>query len=109
MPEESEGSLYSTNAHATLSAFCKSPEYIDAKNSLLSDFFWEIGKYSVDVVVEYGKQKIRTFSYEFTVTEQNSMDLRSNIDESLIAKLKEFYRVPWTFKSPLVEICEKNG
>lgn len=92
-----------------ISAFCKSPEYIDAKNSLLSDFFWEIGKYSVDVVVEYGKQKTRTFSYEFTVTEQNSMDLRNNIDESLITKLKEYYRVAWAFKSPLVEISEKKA
>ena len=91
------------------SAFYKSPEYMDAKNSLLSDFFWEIGKYSVDVAVEYGKQKTRTFSYEFTVTEQNSMDLRNNIDESLIAKLKEYYRVPWAFKSPLVEIIEKKA
>ena len=76
---------------------------------LLSDFFWEIGKYSVDVAVEYGKQKTRTFSYEFTVTEQNSMDLRNNIDESLIAKLKEYYRMPLAFKSPLVEIIEKKA
>lgn len=90
-----------------ISAFRKSPEYIDAKNSLLSDFFWEVGKYSVDVAVEYGKQKTCTFSYEFTVTEQNSMDLRNNIDESLVTKLKEYYHVPWAFKSPMVELAEK--
>lgn len=89
-----------------LELFCKSPEYLGAKNTLMSDFFWEIGKYSVVVTVEYGKGKTKTFSYEFTVTEQNSMDLRTNIDESLIAKLKEHYRVPWAFKLPLVEISE---
>lgn len=89
-----------------LALFCKSPEYLDAKNTLLSDFFWEIGKYFVAVTVEYGKKKAKIFSYEFTVTEQNSQDLRANIDESLITRLKEQYHVPWTFKSPLVEISE---
>ncbi len=89
-----------------LSLFSKSPEYIDAKNSLLGDFFWEVGKYSAVVTVEYDKQKTKSFSYEFNVTEQNSMDLRANIDESLIIKLKDHYRVPWAFKSPLVAISE---
>lgn len=91
-----------------MSKFRKSAEYIDAKNGILGDFFWEIGEYSVDVIVEYGKQKIQTFSCGFAVTEQNSMDLRNNIDESLNAKLKEHYRVPWAFKSARVEITEKS-
>ena len=92
-----------------ISVFCKSHEYIDAKSSMLSDFFWEIGKYAVDVVVEYGSQNKRTFSYNFSVTEQNYTDLYSNMDESLIAMLKKHYDVPWAFKSPLVEIIEKKA
>lgn len=89
--------------------FSKSPEYIDAKNSLLSDFFWEIGKYSAVVTVEYDKQKTKFFSLEFTVTEQNYNDLRNNIDESLIARVKDCYRVPLAFNSPMVEIVEKEA
>ena len=89
--------------------FSKSPEYIDSKNSLLSDFFWEIGKYSAVVTVEYDKQKTRLFSLEFTVTEQNYNDLRNNIDESLIARVKDCYRVPLAFNSPMVEIVEKEA
>ncbi|MBQ3262810.1 MAG: hypothetical protein IJH52_06520 [Oscillospiraceae bacterium] len=92
-----------------LDIFSKSPEYIDAKNSLLSDFYWEIGKYSVDVSIEYSKRKTKTFSYEFTVTEQNSKDLRNNIDESLIAKLKDIFRVQWAFKAPQIEITERKA
>jgi len=88
--------------------FTKSPEYIDAKNSIMRDFYWEIGQYSVDVSVEYGKRKTKTFSFDFTVSEQNYTDLRNNIDESLIARLKEYYRVSWAFKSPLVEIAERK-
>ena len=91
-----------------LATFSKSPEYIDAKNSLLSDFYWEIGNYSVDVSVEYDKQKVKTFLFEFTVSEQDYNDLRSNIDESLITKLKDFYSVRWTFRSPMVEISERK-
>ncbi len=93
----------------TLMTVSKSPEYIDAKNNLLGDFFWEIGKYSADVTVEYDKQKTKTFSFDFSVSEQNSMDLRNNIDESLITKLKDYYHVPWAFKSPIVEISERKS
>ena len=91
-----------------LADFSKSPEYLDAKNSLLSDFYWEIGKYSVDVSVEYDKRKTKVFSFEFTVSEQDYNDLRSNIDEALIAKLKGCYPMPLAFKSPMVEVTEKG-
>lgn len=91
-----------------LAVFSKSPEYIDAKNNLLSDFFWEIGKYSADITVEYNKQKAKTFTYEFTVSEQDSMDLRNNIDEVLIAKLKEHYSIPVAVKMPMVEVTERK-
>jgi hypothetical protein len=91
-----------------ISDYCKSPEYIDAKNSLSSDFFWEIGEYYVDIIIEYGKQKTETFSYKFSVSEQNSMDLRKNIDESLIAKAKEYCQVPLAFNTPTVELTERE-
>ena len=89
-----------------LALFCSSPEYIDAKNNLLSDFFWEFGEYIVVVSVKYGKEKSKEFSYEFIVTEQNSIELRSNIDESLISNLKDYYHVPRAFNAPMVVISE---
>lgn len=89
-----------------LADYSKSPEYIDAKNNLLGEFYWEIGKYMVDVFVEYDRRQTKSFSLDFAVSEQDYLDLRSNIDEALIAKLKEFYRVQWAFKSPLVEVSE---
>lgn len=91
-----------------LAALSKSPEYIDAKNTILSDFYWEIGKYTIDVSIEYGQRKMKTFSFDFTVSEQNNSDLSNNIDESLITKLKEGYRVPLAFKTPIVEVTERK-
>lgn len=92
-----------------LSDFSKFPEYIDAKNSLLSDFYWEIGNYTVDISVDYDKRKTKTFSFDFTVSEQDYTDLRNNIDESLIIKLKEYYHVLPAFRSPMVEISEAKA
>ena len=89
-----------------LSAFSKSPEYIDAKNNILSDFYWEIGKYTVDVSVDYNNRKTKSFSFDITVSEQDYTDLRNNIDESLIIKLKEYYHIPLAFSSPMVEVSE---
>jgi len=88
--------------------YCKSPEYIEAKNSLLSDFLWEIGEYYVDVTVEYGNKKELIFKYKFFVSEKDSVDLRNNIDESLIAKAKEYYQVQLAFNSPRVEISDRE-
>ena len=91
-----------------LSIFTKSPDYIDAKNNLLNDFVWDVGKYTADIIVEYGKHKEKMYSYELSVSEQNSIDLRNNIDEALIVNLKSAYQVPLAFKSPMVEIQERQ-
>ena len=92
-----------------LAAFSKLPEYVVTQHSLLNDFYWEIGKYAVDVSVEYGKRKMKTFSFNFTVSEQDFSDLSSNIDESLIAQLKDNYSVQRAFSAPLVEIAESEN
>ena len=86
----------------------KTPEYMDAKNSMLSDFYWEIGKYNAVVIIEYDKQKKKEFSYEFEVSDQSSLSLRHNIDESLIAEVKNANRVPLSFQAPFVELSEKK-
>lgn len=92
-----------------LAVLSKTPEYIDAKNSVLSDFYWEIGKYAVDVSVEYDKRKTKTFSFDFTVSEQDYNDLRNNIEESLVARLKDFYSLRCAFKMPMVELFERKA
>ena len=92
-----------------LSILLKSDKYRDAKNELLSEFFWEIGKYKVDVTVEYGKQNQKVFSYEFSVSELEYMELKKNIDEALIVHLKQCYSKPLDFKTPTVEVRERQG
>lgn len=92
----------------TLSALLKSDEYKDAKNELISDFFWDIGKYQVDITVEYGKHNKKTYSYEFSVSKLEYSELRKNIDEALIVHLKKCFNIPIEFKTPMVEVRERQ-
>lgn len=102
--------LQATQNHSydeALAVFSRSPEYVDAKNNLMSEFYWEIGKYDIDVSVEYDKRKKKTFSFEFNVSEQDYNDLHSNIDESLIVSFKDCYNMRCAFRSPIVEVSER--
>jgi len=96
------------NYEEAYSVLSKTAEFINARNQIMNDFFWEIGKYHVDVMVEYDKQKTKSFPLEFSVTEQNSNELRNNIDKALIVKLKDYYRVTYDFIFPMIEISERN-
>lgn len=95
------------NYNEALDEFIKSPEFLSAKSQVANDFFWEIGKYSLDIIVEYSKNKSKTFTYEFSVSEHDSMELRNNIDESIITQVKSYYSVRYAYRSPLVELSER--
>lgn len=88
-------------AFATL---CKSNEYIEATHYLQDVFFWEIGKYSADVIIEYDKNKQKTFSLEFDVSESCYTTLRHNIEESLTTEMKRLCGIPFAFQSSKVEV-----
>lgn len=96
------------NYNQALNRFLTSASYIGAKSQITNDYFWEIGKYSVDIVVEYGKKNVKSFPYEFSVSEQNYFELQKNIDEILIAQMKSHYGVSSKFYSPIIEIFERR-
>lgn len=82
-------------------------EYQKARDSFEKEFYWEIGKYDVVIDVNYDK-KCKIFRYEMNVEEADSSQLRENIDESLIAFLKQGYGVKWNFKSIDAELHTVN-
>lgn len=79
------------------------PEYIAAKDILSREFFWEIGKYDIDIEVVFGKQN-KCFSYTFSVGEYEIEMLKNNIEESLVSPLKNAYGVSWDFHTAIVEL-----
>lgn len=99
-PKSSYGEAFDT--------LSKLPEYLESKNNILSDNYWDIGKYIANINIEYNNNKNKTFSYEFTLSEQNYEELRRNADEILTIKLKELYKEKYLFQSPTVELNDKG-
>lgn len=90
-------------------ALSKQPEYLESKNKVLENNYWDIGKYTANIDIEYNNNKKESFSYEFSLSEQNYEELLCNADEILIIQLKEFYKERLLFQSPTVELIDKNN
>ena len=73
--------------------YAETSAYKEAKNELNNELFWKIGSYTLCIVAEYGKEK-KNFSFKFDVTQEQFQQLQHNIDETLVAPLKQLYGVP---------------
>lgn len=100
--------IFKSNYDDALIAFTNEKDYSAAKDLMKNEFYWEVGRYDLDVVVEYNNRK-KVFPFEFTVTEQSYSDLLHNIDESLVSVLKNQYQVRLDFHSAFVELTERKA
>ena len=89
-------------------SYSDAKEYSEVKQILKDEFYWLVGQYCLDVIVDYNNSK-KVFSYEFSISENDYNDLSQNIDESLLAPLKNNYQRKWDFRSALVEISERKA
>lgn len=89
-------------------SYSAAKEYSEVKQILKDEFYWLVGQYCLDVIVDYNNSK-KVFSYEFSISENDYNDLSQNIDESLLAPLKNNYQRKWDFRSALVEISERKA
>lgn len=80
-----------------------SADYAAARSRLEKEFFWEIGKYSLEIIAEYGK-KNKAFHYQISVDEHEHQRLTENIDEALLSPLKSVYGVVWDYHAAYVEL-----
>ncbi len=83
------------------------PEYKQAKESLIKELFWEIGQYNIKMLVEFGKQKME-FRFKFNISKELKDAVMANVDEILMADLKDILRVPRSLKVTQVELIELN-
>lgn len=86
-----------------LQQYMESSDFNSARNRLEKEFFWEIGKYDVEIIAEYGKEK-KTFRYEISVGEYEHNYLAENIDEALLSPLKTAYGIGWDYHAAFVEL-----
>ena len=88
------------------SFFKATDEYASAKDILEKEFFWEIGKYNIDIEVNYNKD-VKHFYYVISVESQEHKLLINNIDEALITPLKAAYGINRNYRYAIVELKEK--
>ena len=87
--------------------YIQKKEYSDARNFLEKDLFWEIGKYTVEIDVEYNNTN-KKFIYEISVGENDFKGLSSNLDEALLSPLKSAYGIQWNYYTAIVELGNKK-
>lgn len=85
------------NYEDALIVYKNSELYKEAKQNISNEFFWEIGKYNLTITILYLNKK-STFTYQFEVNVNDGQALLQNIDESLIAPLKDSYRDSYPIK-----------
>lgn len=73
-------------------------EFQDAKVSLNDYFFWKKGSYKIVLTTKYNNM-ILTKNYEFVLTEDESKELRTNVDNLLVEPIANHFRCNLTFHS----------
>ena len=90
-----------------VACYKSAPEYSLAKEIVNKEFFWEIGKYDIDIEVNYNK-KTAHFYHHISVGEYEHKLLLNNIDESLLSPLKSAYGVNWEYQTAIVELDDSD-
>lgn len=105
---ESIPSLLSMNSSFddALETYRNNTMYSKMVSWLENELFWKIGKYSIDICIIYDEGKKYNKSYEFSVTEKEYNELKSNIDEILINPFKQAYQRRFNFYAPVVDLIE---
>lgn len=82
-------------------------EYRIARTLLEKEFFWEIGKYSIEITAKYGKTSAN-FKFEFSVGAYEHNSLVENIDEALCSPLKSAYNIGYDYHTAFIEMQNKQ-
>lgn len=83
--------------------FCSLKSYSDTKQAIEKELFWEIGQYEIILEAEYEKTKAK-FYYQFNVNAEDYDKIKHNIEETLIAPLKDCYNEKFAFQLAQVEL-----
>ena len=85
-------SITQTSYEDALTAYTKTSAYEEAKRELENELYWRIGTYSLSIIAEYEKKK-KCFQFQFEVTQEQYQQLQINIDETVVAPLKQMFGV----------------
>lgn len=81
--------------------------YNEAKQKVTTEFFWEISKYDLKIIISYLNKK-KEYNYQFEIDSSDNYSLNNNIEEVLLYPLKQEFKIPTTINTAEVELHEKN-
>ena len=70
----------------------KETSYVETVKCLEKEFYWETGRYSVDMIIHYNDNSKTEYSVEFDIPEEKSLKLRMNIQEVIMFPFKQKFR-----------------
>lgn len=82
----------------------KSDEYIFVRKYIENNFFWEIGKYKIIILVKYNNTDEEKIIYNIFLNEYEQQMLISNIDEILLSPLKDAYGIRRNYYTSIIEL-----
>ena len=91
------------NVTEALTFIQNTEEYASARTELLKALYWEIGQYSLQLIVAHGRVQ-STYTYCFNVTENEREKLQANIQEVLNSIVFRSYGMQPHFQAVQVEI-----
>lgn len=71
-----------------IDAYTNTVEYADAKKVIEEEFFWNAGDYALTMTITYCERKTVVFKKNFTLTAEQSIKLKNNINEILLMPIK---------------------
>lgn len=77
--------------------------YKELGKILDKDFFWEIGKYSLEITFEYEKTSKKCF-YNFSIGELENRLMKNNMNETLHSPIKDYYKVMGSYNNCRIEV-----
>ena len=90
-----------------LNVYKNSSLYLTTKQNISKEFFWEISKYDLKIVISY-LNKAKEYKYKIEVNTNDNISLTQNIDELLLYPLKKEYSINPFFNTIEVELEEIN-
>ena len=81
-------------------------EYNEYYKDVAEHFFWREDEYELQIITNYDNNKKYIKKYKFIIDEFNHQQLKENIENSLVCRIKNHYMIPAGFNVRKIEYTE---
>lgn len=87
----------SNNYDGDIVKFKNKDNYNEMYAKLYEELFWKKGKYTMQLIVKYNKDKQLIKKYYFEIDEKEAKLFENNVEEALLCRLKNIYHIQSIF------------